>query len=157
MASILDNLTEKMAKYILLDFDGVITSHRYSLKCYREHAEPNIYGLDWFDPECIAILKGIVDETGAEIIVSSSWRNLWSVQLQRIWEYVPMPGKLAGIVPVWILDKKEAIRYWLKQHPDDRYVIIDDDDLGLDNQYRTDHRMGLVDEDADKIIALLNS
>ena len=146
-----------MAKYILLDFDGVVTSRSFTMKCYREHAEPNIYGLDWFDPECIAALKRIVDETGAEIIVSSSWRELWMVQLQKIWEHVHMPGKLSGTIPVWISDKKEAIRYWLKQHPDDRYVILDDEDLGLESQYRTDPHTGLVEEDADRIIAVLNS
>ena len=145
-----------MEKYILLDFDGVITSHRFTKKCYIEHAEPNIFGLDWFDPECLAALKRIVDETGAKIIVSSSWRELRMWRLQKIWDHVHMPGTLAGDIPVWVLDKKDALRYWLKQHPDDRYVILDDSDLGLANQVKTDPHTGLVRDDAERAISILN-
>ena len=47
-------------KYILLDFDGVLTS----------------FGVDWFAPTCIDALKHIVEETAARIVVSSSWREL---------------------------------------------------------------------------------
>lgn len=145
-----------MEKYILLDFDGVVTSKSYTWKCYHEHARENIYGMDWFDPECITALKKIVDETGAKIVVSSSWRDLRMEQLQRIWEFIPMPGELSGTTPVWILTKKGAIEHWIKQHPDDRYVILDDADLGLDNQIRTDPHTGLVRDDAEGAITLLN-
>ena len=126
-----------MAKYILLDFDGVVTSKTYTMKCYRERARENIYGMDWFDPECVEALKKIVDDTGAKIVVSSSWRDLRIEQLQ-------------------ILTKKEAIEQWIKQHPDDCYVILDDADLGIENQVRTDPNTGLVKEDVDRAISLLN-
>lgn len=144
-------------KYILLDFDGVVTSRNHTWKCHHEHVRENIYGMDWFDPACVAALKKIVDETGAEIVVSSSWRDLKMEQLQRIWEFIPMPGKLAGTTPIWILTKKEAIEYWIKQHPDVRYVILDDADLGLENQVRTDPQVGITMEDAVKAITLLNA
>lgn len=144
-----------MAKYILLDIDGVVTSKTYTMKCYREHAMENIYGMDWFDPDCIAALKKIVDETGAGIVVSSSWRDLRIEQLQRIWEYIPMPGELVETTPVWILTKKEAIEQWIRQHPDDRYVILDDVDLGLENQVRTDPNTGLTEEDGKWAIEIL--
>ena len=144
-----------MAKYILLDFDGVVTSKTYTMKCYREHARENIFGMDWFNPDCIAALKKIVDETGARIVVSSSWRDLSIDQLQRIWESIPMPGELVETTPVWILTKKEAIEQWIKQHPDDRYVILDDADLGLENQVRTNPRVGITMEDAVKAIEIL--
>lgn len=144
-----------MAKFILLDFDGVVTSKTYTMKCYREHARENIYGMDWFDPECVEALKKIVDETGAKIVVSSSWRDLRIEQLQRIWEYIPMPGELVETTPVWILTKKEAIEQWIKQHPDDCYVILDDADLGLENQVRTDPNTGLTDMDSKRAINIL--
>lgn len=145
-----------MAKFILLDFDGVVTSKTYTMKCYREHARENIYGMDWFDPECVEALKKIVDETGAKIVVSSSWRDLRIEQLQRIWAFIPMPGELVETTPVWILTKKGAIEHWIKQHPDDRHVILDDADLGIDNQIRTDPHTGLVRDDAERAIKILN-
>ncbi len=95
--------------------------------------------------------------TGAKIVVSSSWRDLRIEQLRKLWEDIPMPGELVGTTPVWILTKKEAIEHWIKQHTDDRYVILDDADLGLDYQIRTDPYIGLVEEDAEKAIKLLNT
>ena len=83
-------------------------------------------------------------------------RDLRTEQLRRLWEFIPMPGELAGTTPVWILTKRGAIEHWIKQHPDDRYVILDDADLGFENQIRTDPHTGLVVEDAEKAIGLLN-
>ena len=145
-----------MEKYILLDIDGVITSESHSRKCYREHARENLYGMDWFDPECLAALRTIVETTGAKIVVSSSWRELRIKQLIRLWELIPMPGELAGTTPVWILSKIEAIEQWIQQHPNKRYVILDDAELGLANQVRTDPHTGLSEEDAEKAIRILN-
>lgn len=142
-------------KYILLDFDGVVTSKTHSWQCYMNHCRENIFGLDWFDPTCVDALRIIVDRTGAKIVVSSSWRDLRMEQLQKIWEFIPMPGELVGTTPIWILTKKGAIEHWVKQHPDDRYVILDDADLGLDNQIRTDPYTGLTEEDAEMAITIL--
>ena len=144
-------------RYILLDFDGVVTSKTYSRQCHENHCRKNIYDLDWFDPACVDALRMIVERTGAKIVVSSSWRDLQMEQLQKIWAFIPMPGELAGTTPIWILTKKEAIEHWIKQHPDDRYVILDDAGLGLDNQIRTNPDTGLVQKDAEKAITILNS
>lgn len=66
-----------------------------------------------------------------------------------------MPGELVETTPVWILTKKEAIEQWIKQHPDDCYVILDDADLGLENQVRTDPNTGLTDVDSKRAINIL--
>lgn len=145
-----------MQKFILLDFDGVVTSKQFTWKCYMDRSGPNIFGLDWFDPSCVSALKLIVEQTNAKIVVSSSWRDLREEQLRKLWDYIPMPGELAGTTPIWILTKKGAIEHWITQHPNDRYVILDDVDLGLDNQIRTDPHTGLVEEDARMAITLLN-
>lgn len=143
-------------KYLLLDFDGVLTSKTYTWQCYMNHCPENIYGLDWFDPACIDALRIIVERTGAKIVVSSSWRDLRTEQLQKIWKSISMPGELLGTTPIWILTKKEAIEHWVQQHPDDKYVILDDADLGLKNQIQTNPQTGLVNEDAERVISLLN-
>ena len=145
-----------MEKVILLDFDGVVASKAYTWKCYQDGSRANIYGLDWFDPDCIEALRCIVDNTGAKIVVSSSWRDLRMEQLRKLWDFIPMPGELVGTTPVWILTKNGAIEHWIKQHPEDRYVILDDADLEFENQIRTDPYTGLIVEDAEKAIELLN-
>lgn len=53
-------------KVIFLDIDGVMKEEDYNAE---------------FKDECFARLKRIVDETGAEIILSSSWRIYY-------WEFI---------------------------------------------------------------------
>ena len=143
-------------KYLLLDFDGVLTSVQHTWMCRMEHRRPNIYGLDWFDPACLDALKAIVEGTGTGIVVSSSWRNLGDEVLGRVWEQTPMPGRLVGTTPIWILTKKDAIEAWIRAHPEDRYVILDDADLRLPYQVRTNPDMGLTMKNAQEAIEILN-
>lgn len=143
-------------KYILLDIDGVLTSVAHTWRCRMAHRQPNIYGLDWFDPACLEALKNIVDETGAGIVVSSSWRDLGDEVLEKVWKQTPMPGMFMGTTPVWILTKKAAIEAWVRSHPDDRYVILDDADLRLPNQVKTNPDMGLTMKKALEAINVLS-
>lgn len=148
------NRAEK--KVLFLDFDGVLTSDANTLRCRLEHKPKNPYGLDWFDPECLSALQRIVDRTGALIVVSSAWRELGCEFLLRLWDELDMPGELYGTTPVWVLTKREAIEQWLKDNEWDRYVILDDADLGREHSYRTDKATGLTSADADRIIEMLN-
>ena len=143
-------------KYILLDFDGVLTSESWTRQCIFECRRENMFGLDWFDPGCLQALQTIVDATGAGIVVSSSWRELGDENLQRLWTSTPMPGRFLGTTPIWILTKREAIAEWIHKHQEDRYVILDDDSLGFANQVKTDIRIGLTNEKAQKAISILN-
>ena len=43
----------------------------------------------------------------------------------------------------------------IKQHPDDRYVILDDADLGFENQLRMVPHTGLVEEHSKAAIKML--
>ena len=64
-----------MHKLIFLDFDGVLNHRRYNLYHNIHHLpEKDEFGV-LFDPDCVAALKHIIDETGAEIVVSSSWKD----------------------------------------------------------------------------------
>ena len=143
-------------KFILLDFDGVLTSESWTRQCIFECRRENMFGLDWFDPGCLQALQTIVDATGAGIVVSSSWRELGDENLQRLWTSTPMPGRFLGTTPIWILTKREAIAEWIHKHQEDRYVILDDDSLGFANQVKTDIRIGLTNEKAQKAISILN-
>jgi len=143
-------------KYILLDFDGVLTSESWTRQCIFECRRENMFGLDWFDPVCLQALQTIVDATGAGIVVSSSWRELGDDNLQMLWAFTPMPGRFLGTTPIWILTKREAIEKWIQKHQEDKYVILDDDSLGFANQVKTDIRIGLTNEKALKAISILN-
>ena len=143
-------------KYILLDFDGVLTSESWTRQCIFERRPENLFGLDWFDPKCLQALKTVVDATDAGIVVSSSWRELGKDNLALVWEEENLPGRLMGTTPEWVLMKRDAILEWISHHTKDKYVIIDDQNLHLSCQIQTNPEVGLTSEDALKAISILS-
>lgn len=145
-------------KYILLDFDGVLTSDSFTRQCVFDHRRENLFGVEWFDPSCLDALRHIVEETGASIVISSSWRDLGECRLQKLWEYNQMPGRLdetTPTTPAYILMKLDAIKYWISEHEGDRFVILDDDNLDVPNLVKTKPQEGLTRNDAEMAIRIL--
>lgn len=63
-----------MKKIIFLDFDGVLnTEYNQNLLMYHGKSWKDKYGA-FFDPETVAELKRIVEETNADIVIESSWK-----------------------------------------------------------------------------------
>lgn len=44
-------------------------------------------------------LRGVVELTGAVIVISSSWRHMGLSQIQGIWREWHFPGKVIGCTP----------------------------------------------------------
>jgi len=106
---------------------------------------------DDFDKKAVKILNEVLEETGAEIIVSSDWR--YHATLEELGEYYLSQGIIKtpiGITPFtkdidpkwWNTFKKGGssienervieIRYWLEQHPEvTHWVAVDDLNLGI--------------------------
>ena len=61
-------------KIIFLDFDGVMDTAYYDHVLHKEGKPGNDKYGTIFDPYCVQNLKRIIDETGAKIVVSSSWK-----------------------------------------------------------------------------------
>lgn len=115
----------KKNRIILLDIDGVLNVN------FPSHDE---YGR-CFHPNFIDNLKYIIDETGAKIVISSTWRFSGLVIMKEMWEKRNLPGEVIDITPhIDICKRGEEIEYWLKNNEVDSYVIIDDDNDMLENQ-----------------------
>jgi hypothetical protein len=149
-------------KIIFLDFDGVLLTPAYQLE----------HGGGKLEPEKVALLYGLLRETGARVVVSSNWRG-YSVG------YVRRPLAAAGLrnAAKWVIgqtarfrsgmtnytprwpDRGDEIQAWLNKHPDvERFVILDDDDdMGplLPHLVRTETRIGLTTGDVRKAGAML--
>ena len=165
-----------MKKVIFLDIDGVLNTKEWHSRMTKDTPKDE-YGYT-FDPVAIANLAHIIDETGAFIVISSSWKFHGVPKLRKMWEIRNLPGTILDITPNTIsdemllnanLDEMELgvcrgneIKEWLSKHNSEvsNYVIIDDfDDLlpeQEDHAVLTDSLIGITDFDAKKAIMILN-
>lgn len=125
-------------KIIFLDIDGVL----------------NVYpqGRDkWgsiFHKHLIENLKHIIDNTGAKLVITSTWRNGFIIDdkyvdgltgLIQMWNDRNLPGDIIGVTPDLMLktgttlQRGVEIDMWMEEYEEvkktkiENYVIIDDD------------------------------
>lgn len=173
-----------MKKYIFIDFDGVLNTERYHAAVLSAGRVPSdAYG-PLFDPEAVENLRTVVDATGAEVIISSSWKLEGPKRMSVLWKARKMPGVLAGCTPDAVvgmdilsmdLDDPDTfarlagrgneVKRWLEENaPAEtgsyRYVIFDDVPDFLpeqeDNFIQVSPRVGITVEDAARAIKILN-
>ena len=166
-----------MSKVIFLDIDGVLNTGWWYTQMDRNTPKDK-YGYA-FDPRSVANLKKIVDETGADIVISSSWKSFGLSELEKMWQNRELPGKLIGVTPNSVSDEMlfsadldhikifpirgMEIKEWLDKHGKkvSHYVIIDDMDNFLpDHQpyfVQTNPEVGITNDDVKKVVRLLNT
>lgn len=116
-------------KVLFLDVDGVLN------ECLsKSRATSGVIGID---DDKVQLLRQIIEATGAQIILTSSWRKSWSrdpllcrqdgVYLERKLEQEDL--HIAGKVSDAIWDRGEGIREWLGDHPTVKTWIALDDDI----------------------------
>lgn len=120
-----------MRKIIFLDIDGVLNSMDYfgQTKDCKGYTEIN--------PEKVKLLKEIVDRTGAEIVLSSTWRDLgkrknepehpmYTYLTDTLKEY---SMEIVDHTPYIGQDRPKEIKAWLdnQQDKDISFVSLDDD------------------------------
>ena len=170
-----------MKSYIFLDIDGVLHTMHHQHQLYYEHRTATDEFGALFDSETVLQLARIVEVTGADIIIESSYKNLGLKYLLEMWNARKMPGRLIDITPnalsdKWLDDatfhaaaettgprKGLEIASWLIDHATaaDHYVIIDDEPVALPSQQRhfvlADAYFGLTASVADAAIDILRS
>lgn len=160
-----------MNKYIFLDIDGVLNSNFFFIErsqsdrwkeAYEKYPQEIAHGVCSIDERTVNRLNRIIKETGAKIVVSSSWRH--DPYLQSIFSVVGIEATIFDITPLsQSRIRGEEIQAWLCQHPEPcKYVILDDDCDMLPEQYpyfiQTDClKWGLDDNDVELAIKILNS
>ncbi len=157
-----------MKRFLFLDFDGVINTPRYR-QLLAAHRMPvkDQYG-PFFDPMAVENLTKIISATGADIIVTSTWKFKGLAAMQALWSKRSMPGLVIDITPSimagFLYNRGMEINKWIAEnvtgHPTDyRYAIIDDGQDFLPEQaphlITTDPTTGLSEYDAEKAIQLL--
>jgi hypothetical protein len=143
---------DHMDKLVFLDIDGVVNSgknyHEWNAAWdagVKERAEQGLQTDRWLDPgedpyviklfdaENIARLNEITDQTGAAIVVSSSWRMFyasWFRKLQDTLAAAGVTGKVLAPTPTHIPQRGQAIDGFLQSNFKGRsvgMVILDDE------------------------------
>jgi len=151
-------------KIIFLDIDGVLN--------YEDC--PYMLGKYYFvDDEKLKLLKKLIDETDAKIVLSSTWRYGWldlddgkitedSYSFQKLHSKFKEFGlNFYSKTPNWSHHRGDEIEKWLEecQEEIESFIIIDDnDDMEpyLDQLIQTDYNVGLTKENIKEGIRLLN-
>jgi len=153
--------------FLFLDIDGVLNSHAYA----RKLGKGGILGID---PDAVKHLQRVVDETGCELVLSSTWRlgppgTLSDVRGKLVAAGMRSPCPLIGRTPdlsrppqsgvVWRAVKRgEEVKHWLDAMGyEGPYVCIDDDSDFLEGQplVRTTFSEGMTAKHADDCIRIL--
>ena len=153
-------------KIIFLDFDGVMDTAYYDHILSKEGLPGNDFFGTVFDPNCVRNLAKIIENTGADIVVSSSWKHFMSYkEFLDMWEYRNLPGFVTDVTPTPAVrrNRGDEIDAWLDEcDVECQYVIIDDLDGSNFNEYQLPRLLvvnpfnGLDEEIAERAIELLN-
>src|SRR4051812_35357809 len=83
-----------MSKIIFLDFDGVLNSQLWYKARKTSQWRPGDHDLS---PDSVKLLNVLVKQTGAKVVVSSTWRlNRTVEELQTILDGVGFDGEVIG-------------------------------------------------------------
>ncbi len=145
--------------WLALDIDGVLNNNEWIWSHKHKEDDPFVH----IDPSRVAILNKLVDKLQCYVVISSSWRILHTVAglkrglkskgatfTERIMGKTDSMGRFRG----------GQIQRWMDQFPDHKLVILDD---SIDMEHllpllvRTNPDTGIVDEDIQKAIAIIDS
>lgn len=144
-----------MKPCIFLDIDGVINpSNRqaqykidYSLpdKIAKEKNNPKIAKLNMylvnqvyynFNEESITYIHKLIEEFNASIIITSSWRIIYSLEeLQALFSIFDLGQYIQGTTQI-ISPRMDAIQSYIDKYQIKQYLILDDFDMSSVFNYR---------------------
>lgn len=121
-------------KAIFVDVDGVICTER-SLNIALEK-DQEIYNME-FDARTLKYLKKLMEKTGAELVLSSSWRDgigsddpETKAIMDNLFSRMAENGTpLTWWTPlIYMGGRDDEVAAWLEEHPCEAYVIFDDNE-----------------------------
>ena len=116
-----------------------------------------------FQPAVDALNK-ITDATGAQIVVTSAWRNSGHSLMETKFKEWGVKGKVLDITPIGAGKEEEISRYLIWATTPESYVVIDTVEIGNTGYAALsnfavkigDTDRGLTEEEAQIAIAILN-
>ena len=134
-------------KVIFLDIDGVLNTNSD-----REISDDKL-----------KLLSELVSKTGADVVLSSSWRNWWNNPKTNIpgsfiteWKKQFLDNNLSITLTTELeCPKNLSIEKFIIQHDVKCFVVIDDEPIDTVNLVQTNGDIGLTQSDCQKAFQLL--
>lgn len=152
-----------MRKIIFLDFDGVISIPKPAAHYRRIFKKDKAYNWYDLDQRCVGFINLIAAKTGAQVVISSSWRKLLGDTIEEAYTKLRDNNIWVELHPDWKtsyhLNKEEfaiarslpgapsigteycrgdEVAFWLNEHQATDYIIFDDEDDFWEEQ-KKDH------------------
>ena len=171
-------------KILFLDIDGVLNSERLMAENDARHAALGSHTCECYslvyqmDRACVTRLNRILRETGALVVISSSWRKLMDIdEVTRVLVSFGFEGTVIGETPdlvndaAWLakhewgrngyerIDRGHEIWEWVAAHPEVTHFVILDDCSDMANvkpfHVHTDFEIGLDEPDVERALHLM--
>lgn len=145
--------------YIFLDVDGVLNTEADWAR--------KVYSLDSKCVESFCKLLNSLNEP--KVVLSSTWRNgiardgTIAVHIDDLIKALE-PAGIESLDKTWVApdgSRTKEIDHYLRRHPKDSYIILDDDPELFEQRENTPHlyltsaKTGLTDTDVKRILKLL--
>ncbi|WP_027368191.1 HAD domain-containing protein [Desulfocurvibacter africanus] len=148
---------------LFLDIDGVLNSVESIERARREGRDDDFLlagarfpGAGLPDPKCVANLNTLLQHLpeDCEIVLISDWRCLYKLeQINALFEYIGIGRNVSWMAPPG--PKAKILRSILSEHVRELgYIILDNEELGLECQIQTDERFGLSEGNAHAAIRI---
>ncbi len=127
-------------KIIFLDFDGVLNHEKFYKERFEKRYEEGAmsYPNSEIDPESVSNLNELISETGAKVVISSTWRHSGIEYCKRALEFHGFKGEIIDVTPdlrsenclrgneilKWVKDNEKLVGPYYNFT---EYVILDDD------------------------------
>lgn len=149
-----------MNSLLFLDIDGVLNSTRY----WSANKPLPMGKAGALDPEAVERLNRIVDETGCDVVLSSSWRSQGRDVVDVMLRERGFRHHLDGLTPLLWKERRIEIGQEVDRRDPERFVVIDDDLDAWADSFRgwgvfvnTNYLVGLQDDGVAMAIQWLNN
>lgn len=144
-------------KIVFLDIDGCLNNHDRMLTLYCG-----------IHKDKIDLLNQIIERTGCKIVISSAWRYMIHMgeMTYRGFEYMLVTHGLmynntiigATRTDQVLYERELQIKDWLArtEHKIDRWVVVDDLNLNIENLVKTNGEVGLTQDNVNEVVRILN-
>lgn len=134
-------------KVIFLDIDGVLNNNSD-----RE-----------ISSDKLKLLSELVSKTGADVVLSSSWRYGWNqprlnqpgTRIYRLKQLLKNNGIVIKDTIGLDLTKSIQIKNYLNTNMISNYIVLDDEPIDIANLVKTNGNIGLTQSDCQKAFQLL--